>query len=50
MTKIGRNISSSAIWAMEKLRLMPAGTYEVTENMKTSADALVAGGQHKLFT
>jgi sterol 24-C-methyltransferase len=50
MSYIGKNISSSAIWVMEKLRMMPAGTYDVTENMKTAGDALVKGGQTKLFT
>ena len=29
---------------------MPAGTYDVTENMKTAGDAIVRGGQTKLFT
>lgn len=50
MSYIGKNISSTAIWCMEKLRMMPAGTYDVTEHMKTSQDALVKGGQTKLFT
>lgn len=35
---------------MEKLRMMPAGTYDVTETMKISQYALVKGGQTKLFT
>ena len=30
--------------------MMPAGTYDVTENMKTAGDAIVKGGQTKLFT
>lgn len=30
--------------------MMPAGTYDVTENMKTAGDAIVRGGQTKLFT
>lgn len=50
MSYVGKNISSSAIWVMEKLRMMPAGTYDVTENMKTAGDAIVRGGQTKLFT
>lgn len=50
MGTIGKNVSSTAIWLMEKLRMMPAGTYDVTENMKTAQDALVKGGQMKLFT
>lgn len=50
MGTIGKNLSSSAIWIMEKLRMMPAGTYDVTETMKISQYALVKGGQTKLFT
>jgi sterol 24-C-methyltransferase len=50
MSYIGKNISSSAIWVMEKFRMMPSGTYDVTENMKTAGDAIVKGGQTKLFT
>lgn len=50
MSYVGKNISSTAIWFMEKFRMMPAGTYDVTEHMKTSQDALVKGGQTKLFT
>jgi sterol 24-C-methyltransferase len=46
MSYVGKNISSSAIWVMEKLRMMPAGTYD----MKTAGDAIVRGGQTKLFT
>ncbi|KIM25131.1 hypothetical protein M408DRAFT_331417 [Serendipita vermifera MAFF 305830] len=46
----GRLISHSAIWAMEKVGIMPKGTIEVTEQLKQALKGIVDGGKLKLFT
>ncbi len=43
-------VTQNAVWGLEKLRLVPKGTYNVGEDLKTAAFALVKGGQTKLFT
>lgn len=50
MTKAGRYITQTAIGIMETLRLAPKGTQQVGAALETAADALVEGGQLKLFT
>ncbi|CCG81755.1 putative Sterol 24-c-methyltransferase [Taphrina deformans PYCC 5710] len=50
MTKYGRFITQTAIGLMERVRLAPKGTQQVGAALETAADALVAGGQQKLFT
>lgn len=35
---------------MERVGLAPKGTHDMGESLKIAADALVAGGQAKLFT
>ena len=46
----GRVISHSAIWAMEKVGLLPKGTIEVTYQLKHALKGIVDGGKIKLFT
>lgn len=50
MTKAGRFITQTAIGALERLRFAPQGTQQVGAALETAADALVEGGQLKLFT
>lgn len=50
MTWLGKVITQNTVWAMEKLRLAPEGTFATGEALKVAADALVAGGAEKLFT
>jgi sterol 24-C-methyltransferase len=50
MTTIGKFFTQNTVWLLEKFRLVPHGTYDVGEALKTAADALVAGGREKLFT
>lgn len=50
MTWFGKIITQNTVWALEKVGLVPKGTYDVGEALKIAADALVAGGQTKLFT
>lgn len=50
MTKYGRMFTQGSISLLEKLRLAPKGTHQVGAALATAADALVAGGQQKLFT
>ncbi|KAI5478185.1 hypothetical protein MNV49_005352 [Pseudohyphozyma bogoriensis] len=50
MTTFGKFITQNTVWGLEKVGLVPKGTYDVGEALKTAADALVAGGREKLFT
>ncbi|OJA17869.1 hypothetical protein AZE42_05908, partial [Rhizopogon vesiculosus] len=50
MSWSGKLVSHTAIRFMEGLGLLPKGTYDVGESLKVAADALVRGGQSKLFT
>ncbi|KAG1806977.1 S-adenosyl-L-methionine-dependent methyltransferase [Suillus subaureus] len=50
MSWSGKLVSHTAIKFMEMLNLLPKGTYDVGESLKVAADALVKGGQTKLFT
>lgn len=50
MSWSGKLVSHNAIRLMEWLGVLPKGTYDVSESLKVAADALVKGGQTKLFT
>jgi len=50
MTWLGKVVTQNSVWLMEKVGLVPVGTYDVGEALKVAADALVAGGREKLFT
>lgn len=50
MTWFGKVVTQNAVWSMEKVGLVPKGTHDVGEALKTAAEALVAGGKEKLFT
>lgn len=47
---MGKFVTQNTVRVLEKVGMVPKGTYEVGESLKTAADALVAGGQQKLFT
>lgn len=46
----GKFVTHYSLWAMEKLHLIPSGTYDICETLKLAGDACVAGGKEKLFT
>lgn len=50
MSWSGKLVSHNAIRLGEWLGVLPKGTYDVSETLKVAADALVKGGQLKLFT
>ncbi|KIJ61846.1 hypothetical protein HYDPIDRAFT_95727 [Hydnomerulius pinastri MD-312] len=50
MSWSGKLVSHTTIRVLEMFGLIPKGTYEVGESLKVAADALVKGGQTKLFT
>ena len=50
MTRFGKFVTQNSVWCLEKVGLVPKGTYDVGEALKTAADALVAGGRERLFT
>ncbi|PKI84803.1 Erg6p [Malassezia vespertilionis] len=50
MTRLGKFTTQTGVSILEKLGLVPKGTYDMGESLKVAADALVAGGQQKLFT
>lgn len=50
MTWFGKFTTQNAVKILERFGLVPKGTYDVGESLKVAADALVAGGQTKLFT
>lgn len=47
---MGIFFTQNGLWAMEKLRLVPKGTHSIGNDLATAADALIKGGQTKLFT
>lgn len=49
-TPMGRRITNEATALLEKLRLAPKGTREVSDFLNAGADALVAGGESCVFT
>ncbi|EGG12362.1 uncharacterized protein MELLADRAFT_41694 [Melampsora larici-populina 98AG31] len=50
MTWMGKVITQSTVKVLEFLGMAHKGTFEVGEALKVAADALVAGGESKLFT
>lgn len=50
MTTFGKFVTQNTVRVLEKVGMVPKGTHDVGEALKTAADALVAGGQQKLFT
>lgn len=46
-SKLGQFITHNAMWAMEKVGMIPKGTHDVGETLRIAGDALVAGGQQK---
>lgn len=50
MSWSGQLVSHTAIRLMEFVGFVPKGTYDVSEQLKVAADALVKSGQKKLFT
>ncbi|KAG9104866.1 Delta(24)-sterol C-methyltransferase [Ceratobasidium sp. 370] len=50
MSWSGKIVTQSTVKILEMIGLVPKGTYDVGEALKTAADALVRGGQQKLFT
>jgi len=50
MTWFGKLVTQTTVRGLEAVGLAPKGTYDVGESLKVAADALVAGGQAKLFT
>jgi sterol 24-C-methyltransferase len=49
-SNMGKFFTQNGLWAMEKLRLVPKGTFDIGESLKVAGNALVEGGQTKLFT
>ena len=49
-TPLGRALTNGATAIMEKLRLAPKGTQQVSDFLNAGADALVAGGKQGVFT
>lgn len=50
MTRFGSFTTQTAVRVLESVGLVPKGTFDVGESLKTAAAALVAGGQQNLFT
>ncbi|KII86775.1 hypothetical protein PLICRDRAFT_114226 [Plicaturopsis crispa FD-325 SS-3] len=50
MSTSGKFVTHNAMWVMESLGFVPKGTGQVGDALKVAANALVAGGQSKLFT
>lgn len=50
MSWSGKLVTHNALRVLEFFRIVPKGTWEVGETLRVAADALVKGGQTKLFT
>ncbi|KAI0819926.1 delta-sterol C-methyltransferase [Trametes gibbosa] len=50
MSSSGKFVTHHGLWLIEKLGVVPKGTWEVGETLKIAADALVSSGRDKLFT
>jgi len=46
----GRIVTHYGLWAIEKIGVVPKGTWEVGETLKIAGDVLVESGKKKLFT
>jgi len=49
-TKVGRGLTNILVLLLEKVRLAPAGTTEVSGLLMETADDLVAGGRQEIFS
>ena len=49
-TPLGRSVTRTMTSALEKLRIAPKGTTEVSALLNRAADALVEGGERQMFT
>lgn len=49
-TPIGRTITNAATSVLEKIKLLPEGTSEVSRVLGKAGDALVEGGEREIFT
>ena len=49
-TRVGRRTTHIMVWTLEKLRLAPAGSTDVSRFLIRVADHLVAGGKSGIFT
>jgi sterol 24-C-methyltransferase len=47
-SKLGQIVTQNGVWALEKVGLVPQGTFEVGESLGLAAAALVEGGQRKV--
>lgn len=50
MSRMGSFVTQNALWGIEKVGLVPKGTYDVGNSLIKAQHALVKGGQTKLFT
>ncbi|MBW0462055.1 hypothetical protein O181_001770 [Austropuccinia psidii MF-1] len=50
MTWLGKQVTQTMVKILETMGFAPKGTFDIGEALKTAADALVAGGETKLFT
>lgn len=50
MTRLGRGAIHKLVGALETFRIAPTGTQKTADSLAKAADALVEGGQKKLFT
>ncbi|PWN20633.1 putative delta(24)-sterol c-methyltransferase [Microstroma glucosiphilum] len=50
MTWVGATVTQTTVKVLETVGLAPKGTHDVGEQLKIAAEALVTGGQAKLFT
>ncbi|TCD71959.1 Delta(24)-sterol C-methyltransferase [Steccherinum ochraceum] len=49
-TSYGMFVNHTGLWMLEKVGVVPTGTWQVSETLKIAADGLSAGGRLKLFT
>ncbi|MYD42714.1 MAG: methyltransferase domain-containing protein [Gammaproteobacteria bacterium] len=49
-SRVGRKLISTLLHALEKIRVVPKGTFETCEILNIAADSLVAGGRLGIFT
>ena len=47
---VGRRLTWAALFVAEKARMVPKGTWQVSQFLHAGADALVAGGETETFT
>ena len=48
MSSSGKFVTHHGLWFIEKLGIVPKGTWEVGETLKIAADALVKSGREKV--